>query len=159
MCYAHITWRFRYISHIWMHEMSRKRKINLYNAVIWEVFCCLQMWAMCHLLTPVCSTGVPLPLAPNCCTMHATCVRKCMLNLSLSLYWYLGAFVLTPAALSLIPPSFESMCDIRRSNCQVWSLHSLHCPAYQHSVTLTTVYYRFNGDPGFTLAHWEYTYI
>lgn len=67
------------------------------------------------------------------------------------------ACVFWPLLPSLFHPSFESVCDIQSSNCQVWPPHSSPRPAYQHCVTLTTANY--HRDLGFTVALWEYRYI
>lgn len=58
----------------------------------------------------------------------------------------------SPECPDLSHPSFESVCDILVSNCQVWLPHSSPRTAYQYCVTLTTANYHWDGDLGFTAA-------
>ncbi len=108
------------------------------------------------------------PLSPAGClyaciysmsaAVHA-CLGECVKDLSLSVCLCVRVCVCWPLLPSLLHPSFESVCDIQSSNCQVWPPHSSPRPAYQRRVTLTTANYHRNGDLGFTVALWAYRYI
>lgn len=86
-----------------------------------------------------------------------SCPHNRVFNLSQSVCFvvYVCVCVSWPLLASLFHPSFESVCDIQSSNCQVWPPHSSPRPAYQHCVTLTTANYHRDGDLGFA----EYRYI